>query len=417
MARLSFLTPSLVFAAVTMAIDPDIKTTDNNGVSAESPKDGDSICNLYTVEKKVILNCSGVTVQEEPLENLDQNVNVLDISYIGLTRLSVFSKEHKLKNLLVLNASHNSINHFEEDSFRMFPNLEKLDLSFNSIEKLPNDVFMSMSDLRFLDLSNNKLISLPNKLPMTEWFDVSNNRISSIPETYSSVLYPQTVFLLGKNPFRCTCDLLWLKDLLSTRKYLLNFVINLDPKKFIPVCTSPEHLAGKPWDTVEDSEFKCIGLDENSFDSANEKASNKIQEEVKVTVSEIGPNWVILKWNGNSDDIGKVIEIKYHKFGENNDKKQVILPLSASGYRLRNLEVDAPYVICSTVMLGADSYSPGCEEIVTAKGPDKNLFSYMYEFVIRLFIDYSNHLIVLLILFITTLYIIQRKEVNKKDKM
>jgi hypothetical protein len=253
---------------------------------------------------------------------------------------------------------------------------------------------------------------------MTEWFDISSNRISSIPETFSSVLYPQTVFLLGQNPFKCTCEQLWLKDLFSTRQYLLNYVDRLDPQKFIPVCSSPSNVAGKSWDSLEDNDFECIGLDESNSKSTNERTpfSNKFQEEIEVKVSEIGQNWVVLNWNGNSDVSDKVIQIKYHKFGSKNDMKEVVLPISAGGYRLRNLEYSSPYIICFTVMLGTDSYSLGCEEIVTAKTSDPWSFGHLYRFVIIVLCDYSNHLVIFIFLFLTTFYLIQKKEANKDNE-
>lgn len=400
----------VILGAVTLAVDVESNRISSAEQSIAQDLNGHQTCAIQTVGKVTTLNCSGVPLDYDVFEKLNTDVTVLDISYTGLTSLAVLNKGDLLKNILVFNSSHNTIKTISEGTFKHMPYLEKIDLSFNIITHISDDVFMYMSELTFLDLSNNKLTLLPNKLPMTEWFDISNNLISSISEKYSSVLYPQSVFLVGQNPFRCTCDLLWLKDLMGTRQYLLKFVQHLDPNKFIPTCGFPSHLAGKPWSSLEDGEFKCS----ESVDKDSEMSRLKLLRNTKekVTISEISYNSLILNWNGNLDENEKVLEIKFHTFGENKEWKKVILPLSVSSYRLRNLEPETPYIICFTVFLGEVSYTLGCEEIFTAKFQNPSSFSY----ILSCLNDYSNHLLAVLILCLTTLFILLRKENNKNEK-
>lgn len=377
----------------------------------DSSQDRKRDCTLFTAGEMVVLNCSSVDVKSVLFETVKQNVHVLDITYTGLVSLFDFDKKYRFQKLVVLNGSHNSIKEINSNAFNGLQALEKIDLSFNSIEQLPNDLFISLTDLKFLDISNNRLLSLPNALPMTEWFDISNNQLSSISESHSTVLFPQTVFLLGQNPFKCTCDLRWVKELISTRTYLLNIMKHLDKERFIPMCSFPELLAGKSWEDLEDDEFKCTRFDEHEFESSNETMSRKILQEVKVTVSEIGYNWIIMHWTGNVDDSGKTIEIKYHKFGNSKDVKQIVLPLSVSSCRLKYLEINSPYVICFSILSGSDTYFIGCEEIVTAKLPEKeHLLMYYFKLLAHFVEANLKYLLGLLILFISTMYIIHRGE-------
>lgn len=410
-ARSGILQLPLILGAVTLVVNVESNKISSAEQSIVQDHNGHRTCSIQAAEKVTTLNCSGVPLNDEVFEKLNIHVTVLDISYAGLTSLAVLNKGDLFRNMLVLNSSHNTIEIISEGTFKHMPYLEKIDLSFNIITHISDDAFISLSELTFLDLSNNKLTLLPNKLPMTEWFDISNNLISSISEKYSSVLYPQLVFSVGQNPFRCTCDLLWLKDLMGTRLYLLKFVQHLDPMKFIPTCSFPSHLAGKSWRSLEDGEFKCSESVEKDSEMSTLKLLRNTKE-VKVTISEISYNSLILNWNGNLDENGKVLEIKFHRFGESKEWKKVILPFSVSRYRLRNLEPETPYIVCFTVFLGEESYTVGCEEIFTTKFQNSSYFSYIF----RRLNEYSNHLLALLILCLTTLFILLKKENNKNEK-
>lgn len=367
-------------------------------------------CIVSTMNSRTALNCSGVHVDKVGLGNVDRDIEVLDVSFTGLASLKGISMHNKLRTLLTLNVSHNSLQELHENTFTNFKLLEKIDMSYNELEELSDNVFVSLENLKFLDLSNNRLHTLPNVLPMTEWFDVSGNQVISLSESYSTVLYPQTVFLLGGNPFHCTCDLLWLKEFLATRMYLLKFVHHFDRKKFIPTCASPAELAGKPWDKLDEREFNCSKSAQSNSGQSNKQERNRVSPDLNVHIAEIGPTWILIKWTETVQDVSQSLEIKLHRFGRNKDTKSVILPVSAAHYRWKSLEENTPYVVCFSV----NSDSLGCEEVETLKIKKESTTNVIVDFFLGVMLGYLKHLFFILLMATVACLLLWRSD--KKEK-
>ncbi|KAK5642789.1 hypothetical protein RI129_008956 [Pyrocoelia pectoralis] len=77
---------------------------------------------------------------------------VLDLSYNAIWKCDL-----SLKNLTILNLSHNSFSRIGNETFAGLPKLSELDLSYNSIQNLSLDAFKGLSELRQLNLAYNKL--------------------------------------------------------------------------------------------------------------------------------------------------------------------------------------------------------------------------------------------------------------------
>ena len=339
------------------------------------------------------LNCSHRGLKNLEAFQKDQHLpySDIDLSYNLITTVTEDGLIQFTKNL---NFSHNAITIIEAGALDKLIHLQKLDLSFNSLTQLSKDVFMSLGNLKFLDISSNFLKTLPNALPMLEMLDVSNNSIEVVEETlYSVVLYPQQVFLIGQNPLVCDCGTVWLKELLDTRKYILKFARYIQHDKFFPTCNNPDNLnlKYKSWLSISDAEF-CD--DSRSHDTKSdieiniEHVSDKTKlPSVFIEAEDIGPTSIQIKWTIPLDTEGLSIKITYHRFGKKQDRKTVILPAEASGYRLKRLKPATPYIVCYNVFSGAAVQSHDCLEVKTKKTDAKITQSYFSWTYILLFIQ------------------------------
>lgn len=80
---------------------------------------------------------------------------------------------HNFENvthLLVLELSHNQIEHLAAGSFRHIPHIQTLDLSSNAIATIDDDAFRDCINLQTLHMDNNRLVILSS-----EWFRGLNN--------------------------------------------------------------------------------------------------------------------------------------------------------------------------------------------------------------------------------------------------
>ena len=82
----------------------------------------------------------------------------LSRNYLGTTA-DTFPAD--LRNLLVLDASHNRIKDIPAHSFKHLTRLVRLDLKGNLLNVISPDVFRSMASLKALDLEDNAFSALP----------------------------------------------------------------------------------------------------------------------------------------------------------------------------------------------------------------------------------------------------------------
>lgn len=344
------------------------KMNSNNNIEKSSTES--HVCSITEdlISNVVSVNCSQRSIKELnmslPRETRCQSLD-LSYNYLGQIRKESFMY---ITVLEVLNLTQNRLSSIEAGAFHHLENLEKLDLSFNLLKTITTDLFMKLSGLKYLDISSNQLLYLPNALPMLDLLDVSNNSIEFVEESvYSSVLLPQQVFLIGQNPLSCDCKMLWLKELLDTRKYILKFVKYIPSEKFFPLCERPEKLKGISWQSLEDSEFMCA---DNPISDAQTVVHYNDETDIGkilVIVKEVGTSFIQLEWTSPTEVLGLSIEIIFHKFGRKDEQQTVILPLEASHYKLKKLQPNAPYVICYKILSGAAVQLHDCLEIKTKK--------------------------------------------------
>ncbi|XP_052076456.1 toll-like receptor 13 [Mytilus californianus] len=106
--------------------------------------------------------------------------------------------------------------------FRNLTSLEKINLEGNFINSWAPDTFASMRSIKYINLRNN-LIHALNK--------------SSLPE---NILHQLEKLDLAKNPFTCTCDLMWFRNWIRTTKVDLSSAF---PRAY--TCNFPAEMRGR----------------------------------------------------------------------------------------------------------------------------------------------------------------------------
>lgn len=293
----------------------------------------------------------------DPNDLLDGSSNSLqEISFRNNKMNSInqltFAIFRKLK---YLSLNENFLESISADAFLFNSDLEILDLSNNRIRSILPGTFENLSKLKYLSLSGNELTLFP-EVPLLEWLDISFNKIKKIPEDDRSKVFPPEVVLLGGNPLHCDCDMLWLKEFYDSREYKLNYV-NIDRKKFIPICGSPQSVAKESWDLLSSALFQCGGLEEKSqslniFDLENSKESSQESSPIEIKVTEVNEKSVKVYWNQyrRPNDI----LLKFYKSSHRYIEEEISIEPSQVNtdfgmFLLEQLEPNTEYVVCLTV--------------------------------------------------------------------
>ncbi|NXX38736.1 LRC19 protein, partial [Tricholaema leucomelas] len=188
----------LVIWAGTLVLNP--ATADGNIASQivtceESGKNLTDIpSNLFQNITKLSLENNKITLKDSDKEILQNFINLTEL-YLNRNMITVVHNNSfcNLTNLIILDISNNQISRVHKAAFAGLNQLSKLNLSHNVMTQLDSDVFTSLNSLAVLDLQYNHLKSLYIKSP-----------------------FQLTTIVLAGNLWTCSCDLLGLKEWLTT---------------------------------------------------------------------------------------------------------------------------------------------------------------------------------------------------------
>lgn len=150
--------------------------------------------NLFPNITKLNLENNKITLKDRDKEILQKFVNLTEL-YLNRNMITVVHNNSfcSLTNLIILDISNNQISRVHKAAFAGLNQLSKLNLSHNMMTQLDSEVFTSLNSLAVLDLQYNHLKSLYIKSP-----------------------FQLATIVLAGNPWTCSCDLLGLKEWLTT---------------------------------------------------------------------------------------------------------------------------------------------------------------------------------------------------------
>lgn len=134
-----------------------------------------------------LIHPEAFSISASPLQELNLSRSLYNSS--TLTDLSTALRWGALGGLLSLDLSGNQLAFLRPAMFSYLPNLRQLFLSHNSLVSLPAGIFSGLTRLQELDLSHNNLRTL---------------RAEALQEL---AVLRDLRFLLGHNPYSCSCDI------------------------------------------------------------------------------------------------------------------------------------------------------------------------------------------------------------------
>ncbi|XP_068240515.1 uncharacterized protein [Palaemon carinicauda] len=257
---------------------------DNNGLQTFEPGTFSDMSSLVTLDLRnnnlVELNPDSIT-SLHALKELQINKN-----QISVVKDFAFSD---LTSLRSLELQDNVITDIGDHAFLNMPSLNFLNLSRNGLQEVPADALARLPSLDVLDLSGNYLLQIrDSNFEWLEWLTVlmlhdndicrlsdgafakqkalrvltlNNNQLRRLHlKALGNTITGLSLLDMSGNPFRCDCELVWLKEYLNEDPddyRVPRTAILGDSLRGIPVCASPEEYEGLPITEVPAEAFIC----------------------------------------------------------------------------------------------------------------------------------------------------------------
>ncbi|XP_050408757.1 toll-like receptor 4 [Patella vulgata] len=212
---------------IPVLLPPKIKSINVAGISAHTGP----LFDIYFLNgnklQSINVSYSGFSDFNHTIIGL-KNLEILDFSHndMSTTSETFFDTFPKLKQLR-LNCVQFDSNFLSQHGKRLFSplkNLESLDLSDNGLVFLPYDIFSSFVTLEVVNLAFNNLITIPDltSLDKLDFIDLSHNSFTTLENKYR-LMFDITAennnefhLSLWGNTFSCICEstgfLIWLQE-------------------------------------------------------------------------------------------------------------------------------------------------------------------------------------------------------------
>nr|XP_055071118.1 nyctalopin [Misgurnus anguillicaudatus] len=228
-----------------------------------------SDCNLFSMPDRIFIE----QISLKELLCFNNNFRRVPGTLRGMENLThVYLERNKIEavaynsllglaNLKYLNLQENHISVIHDEAFKDLLRLENFYLNDNLLVDLPQQAFKGLSNLKMLNLGGNLLTNISktwfsdlvelevlyldrNRLAYIEKGSFENltslialhlnsNNLTSLPFSVFQPIYFIGRLYLFRNPWECSCDLVWLKEWMESYKLVRD----------IP-CASPSSVAG-----------------------------------------------------------------------------------------------------------------------------------------------------------------------------
>ncbi|XP_067663084.1 leucine-rich repeat-containing protein 4C-like [Haliotis asinina] len=162
---------------------------------------------------------------------------------------------HGLHDVMLVDLTGNTGCKFADNAFASLKNLQDLFLGDLNLGHATSAMFNGLTNLRNLDLHGNNFekvsVQLFEHLTSLKTLDLSGNKLATIPNSFNPVFQKLPIINLSDNPWRCTCDIQWLKNLNQSVMYSVY-------SGSVPVCAAPSVLKYRTIYHAADKDFTCI---------------------------------------------------------------------------------------------------------------------------------------------------------------
>ena len=216
-------------------------------------------------------------------QELPHNLKIFRISHNNVSEVYINHKVN-LSRLVVLYLSHNNIGSSKLDLY-LLQNLKTLDLNHNHLVNIPSRLPANLTELRLSSNaiqfifahSNGDHGDFQNQKRLKK-LDLSSNLLQSIEEQSFDSLPISSTVELHDNPWKCDCDLLYLK------RWLTFTTSVLQPEESLVRCSYPSSFRGVTLQAIDVEALTCPLM--NSL----------------FTIDEIQGSSVMMHWDRKVDD-------------------------------------------------------------------------------------------------------------------
>lgn len=137
--------------------------------------------------------------------------------------------------------AHNEIVVIESNTLAPLIQLRNLDISNNKIVHFPWEDLRNLTALQMVKMNNNEMVNLPkdafSTLKDLRSLRINNNKFTTIVQGTFNALSSMSHLQIYSNPFKCSCNLEWLRDWIASTKISI-------PEQNSILCDAPAHLNG-----------------------------------------------------------------------------------------------------------------------------------------------------------------------------
>ncbi|KAI2811133.1 Slit 2 protein [Blomia tropicalis] len=218
----------------------------------------DNKCPKNCVCDGTIVDCSRQSLDSLP-DDVPSFATELRLNDNRIARIPNINFFKRLPNLLKLDLRNNQLTEIEDGALQGAGMLQDLLLSSNQMKQIRPKMFAGLRNLTTLLLQDNQITCITNDtfsdLETLKILSINDNRIRCITSGAFVKTKQLAQLNLLSNPLNCNCHLRWFSNWI---KLHTNVMVGN------PRCHSPKPLFNVPIDDVENGDFKCDDIEEET---------------------------------------------------------------------------------------------------------------------------------------------------------
>ncbi|XP_021361115.1 leucine-rich repeat-containing protein 70-like [Mizuhopecten yessoensis] len=287
-----------------------------------------------------------------------------DTPVFNLSRQGIQGLENTLEDLILTDTVV-----YEQDMWRAVSSLSRLQdlkLGGTKVTAIPDYQFINNRNLVTLMLDRNGITDLSQKtfhgLDRTlKTLNLQGNVIKSINKCVLTSLTNVEMLYLGKNPLNCDCNLLALKNWITTRiskNFIFQYMVDA-------MCRAPSALNGREVWELDNAQLTCgpdraittcetlpdvittTEIPTSRSTHVTETDENALFRFTRLVETQ---NTVELDWSFMDDRIVSGSKLEYQLLGQTSENMVIDLSPSLKNYVISGLRPDSNYLLCLSVV-------------------------------------------------------------------
>ncbi|XP_060064540.1 leucine-rich repeat-containing protein 70-like [Ylistrum balloti] len=287
-----------------------------------------------------------------------------DTPIFNLSRQGIQGLENTLKDLILTDTVV-----YEQEMWRAVSGLSRLQdlkLGGTKITAIPDYQFINNRNMVTLMLDRNSITELSQKTfhglaGTLKTMNLQGNAIQTISKCVLTSLTNLEMLYLGKNPLKCDCNTVSLKDWIISRiskNFIFQYMVDA-------VCRSPSTIHGRDLWTLDNDQLTCdteqvISKCETLPDviTTTEMPMTRVSPSVDTDVNSLfsftrlveTQSTVEIDWSFLDDRMVSGSKLEHQLLGQTSENTVIDLSPSLKNYVISGLRPDSNYLVCLSVV-------------------------------------------------------------------